>query len=532
MRFGVLPVDEAAGTILAHGVKHAGGLFKKGRVLSSGDIQALVESGVAQVTAAKLDADDVHEDEAARALALAISGDGLLAQQAFTGRANAHAKRNGLALIDSARVRAINHLHESLTIATLPAFAQVAEKQMVATVKVIPFATPRAVLDNALEIAKAGPLLQVVPFQKRRTGLVITKLQQTKPGIITKTEVAIRDRLLALGLSLQDVVFVEHDQHAVSDAMAAMRDNGCDLIMVFGASAIVDRADVIPAALEQAGGRIVHLGMPVDPGNLLMMGQIGDTPVIGVPSCARSPKRNGFDWVLERVCAGVEVTREDLMDMGAGGLLAEIPSRPSPRELQVPAAPRVVAIVLAAGTGSRMGRNKMLVDFKGRPMLLSTLDNVMASGVDEVVVVTGHELEKVAPLLTGLKIKTAHNPEYASGLSSSLRIGVQAAGTADAVVVCLGDMPRVAPDVIDRMIAAFNPVEHRSIVVPTCKGEFGNPVLWGSEHFQRLISLSGDRGARSLIGDLKSEATEVEVGTDGVLRDADTPEALAALASD
>ncbi len=299
---------------------------------------------------------------------------------------------------------------------------------------------------------------------------------------------------------------------------------------MFGASAIVDRGDVIPAALVDAGGEVIHLGMPVDPGNLLMLGQLGEVPVLGVPSCARSPKRNGFDWVLERVLAGIIVTREDIMDMGVGGLLAEIPSRPSPREMQVPTAPRVVAVVLAAGLGRRMGSAKMLADFDGKPMIVATVENVLASGVDEVIVVTGHESEKVVAALGGMKVRRVHNPDFESGMASSLRVGVEAVKSADAAVIILGDMPRVPAAVIDRLIAAFNPTEHRSIVVPTHKGQFGNPVLWGSEHFELLTGMQGDKGARSLIAGLKSEATEIEADA-GVLMDADTPDDLARLKS-
>jgi molybdenum cofactor cytidylyltransferase len=529
MKFGAQPVARAVGAVLAHGVKHHDGVFKKGRVLTIHDIEILQSSGIENVTVAQLEPTDVHEDQASRALALAVSGDGVLAQQAFTGRANVHAKRAGLAMIDAARVREINHLHESLTIATLPTFTHVTEKQMVATVKVIPFATPRDILERALVIAQHNSLLSVQPFQRQHITLIITRLEQTKLSIVSKTEVVMRERLSALGLALHTVVVTDHAQANVAEQIKAAAQKGSDLILVFGASAIVDRADVIPAALVQVGGEVVHLGMPVDPGNLLMMGAIGAIPVIGVPSCARSPKRNGFDWVLERVCAGLEVTREDLMDMGAGGLLAEIPSRPSPRELQVPSAPRVVAVVLAAGRGSRMGQNKMLAPFNNTTMLGATLDNIQAAGVDEVIVVTGHDHEMLASMLWQRNVRVVHNPDYQQGMSSSLAAGVRAAGAIDAVIVCLGDMPRVKAQVLDRMIAAFNPIEHRSIVVPTYKGEFGNPVLWGAEHFQRLTSLQGDKGARALIAGLKAEATEVDVDDEGILRDADTPEELAKL---
>jgi molybdenum cofactor cytidylyltransferase len=530
MKFGAIPVSEALGAILAHGVKHANGVFKKGRVLSAEDLAVLQSADVASVTVAQLGSGDVPEDEAARALALAISGDGTLAQQAFTGRANVHAKRMGLAVIDAERLRKINHLDESLTIATLQPFALVSDKQMVATVKVIPFACPKPVLDQALQIVGHKPLLRVAPFEKQSIGLVITTLPQTKESVIAKTEDVTRARLQALGLELTHVVQVAHSQVAVKDAVSTMAAKGSDLVLVFGASAIVDRHDVIPAGLVGAGGTITHLGMPVDPGNLLMLGALGDVPMIGVPSCARSPKRNGFDWVLERLCAGLVLSREDVMDMGAGGLLAEISSRPAPRETKPQVAPRVVAVVLAAGKSSRMGSNKMLADVNGEPMLRRTVSNLLRSAVDDIIVVTGHEAKATAAALQGLDLRTVQNSDHADGLSSSLRVGVEAAGQADALIVCLGDMPRVSAETIDRMIAAFNPTEHRSIVVPVHKGQFGNPVLWGSEHFARLKTMTGDRGARSLIGDMKSEATEIEAD-DGVLMDADTPEALAQLKS-
>jgi molybdenum cofactor cytidylyltransferase len=530
MIFGPTPIASAQGAILAHGVRHSDGLFKKGRILTSVDIELLKSQGITEVITARLEPDDVPEDKAARALALAITGQGATAQQAFTGRANVHAAHLGFVIIDVERVRAINHLHESLTLATLPNYSVVTPKQMLATVKVIPFATPRRVLEQALQIVGHTPLLKVERFKRTTPHLIITKLPQTKPTIISKSETAIADRLSALGITLAASTTTDHTQTAISTAITTAQ-KASDCILLFGASAIVDRNDVIPAGLMQAGGEVIHLGMPVDPGNLLMLGKINTTPVIGIPSCARSPKTNGFDWVLQRVLAGIDVTRSDIMDMGAGGLLAEITSRPSPRERNAQSAPRIAALILAAGKSSRMGANKMLADFHGQPMVRASVERMKASAVDEVIVIIGHQRAEVEAALKGLQVRVVHNPDYADGLSTSLRVGVAAAQNFDAVLVCLADMPAINPDTIDSLIAAFNPTEHRSIVVPVANGEWGNPVLWGAEHFDRLTSLSGDKGARALIAELKSEATEVNTTDEGILRDADTPEALERLRS-
>ena len=528
MLFGELPVEEAEGAILAHSVKHAGGLFKKGRRLTADDIATLRASGFASIFGARLSDGDVPEDEAAAAVARVTGGVGTVAQAPFTGRANLHASTHGLAIVDTERVRALNRLDESLTLAAVQPFAIVEDREMVATVKVIPFAVPRDVLEKALAILASAPLLRVAAFRNKRVGLVITRLPQTKPSIITKSEDAMRERISALGGTLAEVQTVAHGVGEVAAAIAAMQALRCDPILVFGASAIVDRGDVIPQALKKAGGRVIHLGMPVDPGNLMMFGALGEVPVIGVPSCARSPKLNGFDWVLARVMAGVDVTREDIMDMGAGGLLAEIPTRPSPREakLKPQRAPRVTAIVLAAGKSSRMGANKLLADVNGAPMIWRTVAAI-SQAVDETLVVTGRDREAIEGALAGLSVRFAHNEEFANGLSTSLKRGIEAVGAdADAVVITLGDMPLVTPDTVRRLIAAYSPPEHRSICVPVSRGERGNPVLWGRQHFPALAGLEGDRGARVLFRTHSDEIVEVEILDESVLMDADTPEAL------
>jgi molybdenum cofactor cytidylyltransferase len=531
MKFGSIALDEAEGAVLAHAVRLDSGTLKKGRVISSADVALMRAAGLREVIAAKLSKDDVAEDVAAHQIALAACGDLSKAQEAFTGRANIYAEAAGLIVIDEARVRAINHLHESLTLATLPNFAQVEPRSMLATVKIIPFAVPRDVREAALKIIGAEPVVTVVPFKKLRVGLVITKLPQTKDSIITKSEASIGHRVTAMGGEMADVVVCDHNQAAVQSHIKAM---SADLILVFGASAIVDRADVIPAALVAVGGEVLHVGMPVDPGNLLMLGRLQDVPVIGVPSCARSPKTNGFDWVLARLMAGIAVTSENIMDMGVGGLLAEIPSRPSPREQKTPSlvAPRVAALVLAAGSSTRMGSNKLLADIHGEAMIARTVRRIAASSVEQVVVVTGHQADDIRSALSDQNVKLVHNAEFAQGLSTSLRVGVAALQeSCDAILICLGDMPLIDARDVNRMIAAFNPTEHRSIVVPVHGRTFGNPVLWGAEHFNALMACEGDRGARGLLEKLKDEAVEIPVEHEGVVLDADTPEALATIRS-
>jgi molybdenum cofactor cytidylyltransferase len=533
MQFGEIAADEAEGAVLAHSVKYAGGVYKKGRVLSAADIAALKESGVPKVFAAQLEPDDVPEDQAAVAVARAIAGEGLRVQEPFTGRSNLHAIHHGLVIVDGERLRALNHVHESLTLATASPFEIVEARQMAATVKIIPFAIPQRILGEALAVIGADPLIRVEAFKHRQAGLIITKLPQTKPSIIAKSEAAIRERIAALDGRLGEVIVADHSIDAVQQGIARLHQLGHDPILVFGASAIVDRGDIIPAAVVKAGGEVVHLGMPVDPGNLLMFGRLQGANVIGVPSCARSPKINGFDWVLARVMAGIHVSGEDIMDMGEGGLLTEIETRPAPREgrpAKVQKAPEIAAIMLAAGRSSRMGSNKLLADLGGKPMIRRSVEAVLASAARPVIVVTGHESEKLRSSLAGLDVTFIDNPNFSGGLSTSLRAGLAAVpNSAEGAIVCLGDMPLVGSAQIDKLISAFNPTEHRTIIVPVHGGERGNPVLWGRQHFAAMAGIEGDRGARQLIDANAGEVTEVAMRSDTVLADFDTPESLARL---
>ena len=533
MKFSEIDVSAAEGAILAHSAKHHGEIFKKGRVLSASDIELLQASGVKHIFAARLETGDVPEDTAAAQMANAIAGGGVSVQEPFTGRSNLHAASAGVFTTDAERLKAVNRLHESLTIATVAPFAAVALGQMIATVKVIPFAVPQHVLDRALGIAAGEPLVAVHAFQRKRAGLVITKLPQTKPSIIDKSREAMQVRLEALGSALGEVMVVPHEVEPVREAVRALKASGHDPVLMFGASAIVDRGDVIPAALAAAGGEVVHLGMPVDPGNLLMLGRLGQTPVIGVPSCARSPKVNGFDWVLERTLAGIAVGPEDIMDMGSGGLLMEIPSRPAPREgktAKQKARPEIAAVVLAAGRSTRMGSNKLLKEIKGKPMIRGTVEAVLQSHASPVVVVTGHDEGQVREALKDLPVAFTSNPDFADGLSTSLAAGVaKLPATADGALMVLGDMPLVPPQTLNRLIASFDPAHGHSICVPVYQGERGNPILWGRQHFSEFEGLKGDRGARVLLVVNSANVVEVPAGNVGVLTDFDTPESLTRL---
>ncbi|HEV2302345.1 MAG TPA: molybdopterin-binding/glycosyltransferase family 2 protein [Stellaceae bacterium] len=542
MRFGEVPVGEAEGAILVHSMRLGDKAFKKGRVLSREDIALLGEAGPPVITVARLDPGDIAEDEAARRIAEAAAGPGLRLAPPFTGRANLHATTRGLLVFDRDRLDRLNLVDEATTLGTLPPYAVVAPDEMVATVKIIPFAAPAAAVETCAAIAaEGGPLLSVAAFRPHEVALIQTRLPGLKESILDKTREVTAGRLAALGSRLAHEA---RCAHATAELAPLIRDalaRGADIVFVHGASAIADRRDVIPAAIVAAGGRIEHFGMPVDPGNLLLLGHVGGKVVLGLPGCARSPKENGFDWVLRRLVAGLPVGAQEIMRMGAGGLLAEIPMRGLPRADAKPEAapkkearppgPKIAVLLLAAGRSTRMGGpNKLLAEVDGRAMVARVAGRLLAARARPIVAVLGNDADAVDQALGRLPVERVRNPDFALGLSTSLKRGLAALpADVDGVIVCLGDMPLVSGRHLDRLAAAFNPLEGRAIIVPTRHGKRGNPVLWGKQFFPEMAALAGDAGAKHLIGEYADLVAEVEMEDDGIFLDIDTQEALDAL---
>ena len=471
MKFGAVPIGEARGATAVHSIRQGALVLKKGTLITDKEVAALKSAGVKEIVVARLEPGDISEDQAAADIAAAVKGEGVHVDRAFTGRCNLFAERAGVLVVDRDAIDALNNIDEAVTLATLTNYKPVVEGEMIATVKIIPFAVAGLARDKAVaEAAKAKPVIRVAPYTIKKIGVVSTLLPGLAPKVIDKTLKITQARIAPAGASIIAERRVPHEREALARAIDELRQAGAELVIVFGASAIADRRDVIPAAIEAVGGTIEHFGMPVDPGNLLLIGRLRGQPVLGAPGCARSPKENGFDWVLMRLLAGLPVSRADITGMGVGGLLMEIVTRPQPRSEPAPEkGRRIAAIVLAAGRSTRMGAvNKLIAEIGGKPLVRIAAEQALASRAKPVIVVTGHEREKVEAALDGLPVRLVHNPDYADGLGTSVRTGIAAVPQdADGAVVCLGDMPQVDSALIDKLIAAFDPERGALVVAPT-----------------------------------------------------------------
>lgn len=528
MKFGPVPLDEAEGTILAHTTMAGGKRLRKAHLLTAADIAVLREAGFRQVVVAVLDEDDFEENDAASRVAAALGFSGVIAKPATTGRVNLHAEKAGLFVVDKDMIDTINRVDPSVTVATVAPYAPVTAGQMVATIKIIPYAVPAPVMREVLALAGNREAFAVHPFRPRRVGVIQTVLPSVKASVLDKTLQVTGTRLARIGSRVVAERRTPHDTGEVAAAIRELADEA-DMILVIGASAVSDPEDVIPAAMRAAGGAVLRVGMPVDPGNLFVLGERDGMPLLGAPGCARSPKENGFDWVLERLTADVDVTSDDIAGMGVGGLLTEMRARPETRNVTPqPICGDVHAVVLAAGRSSRMGgANKLMALFADRPLIRQTVERVLDARPAGVVVVTGHQSERIEAALSGLDVRFAHNPDFASGLSSSLKVGlaalpVEAAGA----LVVLGDMPGVVTADFKRVIDAFSADSTSPIVRATCNGKRGNPVLLPRSMFSAVAALQGDTGARHLVENEDGNIVNVEIGA-GAAVDVDTRDAMA-----
>ncbi|NRP74205.1 Molybdenum cofactor cytidylyltransferase [Ensifer psoraleae] len=531
MKFGPVRLADAKGAVLAHAMKTETLRLSKGHRLGQADIAALAEADMKEVIVARLDADDLLEDEAAARIAAAIAPDHLRFSQAATGRVNIHATISGLFVANRAIVDRLNRIDPAITLACLADHTAVASGDMVATIKIIPLAVPEHFVAQAEDMLRAEPAFEVKPFAPRRAALIATELPSLKRQVMDKTQAVLAARLSRSGSHLVAECRVAHSEGAVAAAIADLKSTH-DLIIVFGASAVADPDDVIPSAIRQAGGVVEHVGMPVDPGNLLVLGRIGEIPIVGAPGCARSPKENGFDWVLDRLLAGEWPNSQDITGLGVGGLLKEIPTRPQPRELSIspPRGPARI-VVLAAGRASRMGvsgGHKLLAEFDGVPLVRRSVETAMAADAGKVVVVTGYREADIRAALDGLSVTLVSNPDYSVGMASSLVAGVTALGTeAGGVLVMLADMPGVTADHLCKMIEVFDNEGRQAVVRAVSEGQRGNPVILPRETFAAVRQLVGDVGARHIVERCGLPVVDVELG-EAARIDLDTPEAIIA----
>lgn len=323
MELKVVELERATGKLLAHNVVDDAGrkVLRKGTPIDSEALARLRELGHSQVWIADLAPDDVPENDVARRLAGVVGGPGTEISSLSTGRANLQATRSGILKVQAEALRRINAL-PGVAIATRPSNVTVTPGEILSTVKIVPYALPQADLEAAESVAcETAGVLSVRPFSEMRVGLLLTGSPASEERLHRMYSEVVRERVAETGSQVTAERFVPQARAAVADALRQFIDAGNDLVVICGETSIVDVGDVTPRAVEDAGGEIEIYGAPVDPGNLLMLAYVGDVSILGAPGCIRSRKANVIDRVLPRLLAGEHLTRDDVVELGHGGLL-------------------------------------------------------------------------------------------------------------------------------------------------------------------------------------------------------------------
>ena len=531
MKIENLDPRESKGSILAQSYNLSERKLSKGTRVSKAIVELLNKENIKSILCAVPDENDMDEDAAAEAISNAIDRNRIYAEEASTGRVNFRTPALGVVRYNRELIKKINLVDESIAFSIVEHNQLLAKNDLIATLKIIPFFASKIYVERVVALLSKYEIFKIHRLEEKKVDFIQTYYNWQKRSIFKATSNVTRSRLDALGCLLEKETLIPHDHESLCSEIKSSLDSGAQVLLISGASAITDRSDYIPRAILSVGGEIIQYGLAVDPGNLLLIGQIGSTTVIGMPGCARSPKLNGFDWVLQLLMANIPITKEELADMGAGGLLMEIASRPLPRALSKSVYKRekkIMGVILAAGNSTRMGKdNKLLRNVGDASLVRNTAVEMLNSDVDSCSIVLGYQSDKVAEVIKDLNISLILNPLWQEGQASSLKAALNTLDdTYSDLLIMLGDLPGVKSRHINTIIEEHLLTNNRrsKITIPSFNGKKGNPVIWGRSFFPDLSNLEGDVGGRALFNHHPAAINLLDMDDPAVVTDTDTPE--------
>ncbi len=322
----VVPVDEAVGMILPHDIteiipgKFKGKAFKKGHVVQEQDIEHLKRIGKENLFILKICEDEMHENDAAYAMAKSLAGTGVkMNGEPSEGKIDLIADKNGLLKVKHNTLTDFNMLGEVMC-ATVHNNTVVRQGQTIAGTRAIPLVVKKSIVEEAVRIANnADGVLSVSEIRKPKAGIVITGNEVYHGKIKDAVEPVITKKIKTLDGKIVGVHFAPDNAKFIEDRIRELIDTGADLIITTGGMS-VDPDDVTRFAIKNIGVDELHYGSPVLPGAMFLVAYIGDIPVLGIPACGMYASITVFDLILPRVLAGERIGRREIAELGHGGL--------------------------------------------------------------------------------------------------------------------------------------------------------------------------------------------------------------------
>jgi molybdenum cofactor synthesis domain-containing protein len=316
-------VEDAVGMTLCHDLTEMrdgfkGPAFRRGHVISAEDIPHMLDIGKRFVFVWEENAGEIHEEDAALQMAAMAPVNGAHYTDPSEGKVQLIADTAGMFRVDTKRLTAINSIGD-LTISTLPDHYPVQPGMRLASMRIVPLVTKEAQVLKAKEICASGKLLDLLPYKQRRAGIIITGSEIFHGRIKDKFEAVARAKLDRYPCEILGAVVCDDDPDMLVNAANDFCRKGADLL-IFSGGMSVDPDDVTPSAIRALGCNVITHGVPSQPGNMILVAYLGNVPVLGVPGAAISLPTTIFDVLLPQIFAGEMFTREDLINLGDGGL--------------------------------------------------------------------------------------------------------------------------------------------------------------------------------------------------------------------
>lgn len=318
-------VEDAVGMALAHDMtkivpgKFKGVGFPNGHVIREEDISDLLKIGKRNIYIMELDEDQLHEDVAALRIASAVCGQHLRWTHPKEGKSNIISQVDGLLRVHAEGLLAINMIGD-IIISTLKNGFPCRKDQIIAATRIIPLMIAEDKIETLEEAAsRHHPILEILPFQKRRIGLLVTGSEIYEGLIEDESDAYVGKKLKSYGCRIQKKIVVTDDPVMISNALLELKDAGCELIIATGGLS-VDPDDVTRKGVRMAGATIISYGAPVLPGAMFLNARLGDVPILGLPACVFYHPRTVYDLMLPRLLAGEQPDARQIAEMGHGGL--------------------------------------------------------------------------------------------------------------------------------------------------------------------------------------------------------------------
>ncbi len=311
-------VKKSSGLILAHSIKLTNKTLRKGKIILKEDINDLINDDIKKIYVFQLKKEHIREDTAANKLANYIIGNNIIVKKPINGRADFYSKTNGMLHFNVQKLIDLNLYNDDIAISMLKSETIVKKNQLLGNVKVLPYAIKEEYIKKNLK-KNISKFINVIKPKLNNITLIISSNDQNlklQKKIINSLDL----RLQAFNLKITNIYYNKHSLVDLENSLKITALKKPDLLMIFGSTSIVDKNDIIPQAIKNQNGKIISFGAPTDPGNLLLLGSLKDIKLIGVPGCAKSIQRNGFDVILEKLCYGLKINKKTIAEMSNGGL--------------------------------------------------------------------------------------------------------------------------------------------------------------------------------------------------------------------